>query len=207
MANLTCSNIATSLMWALTEGATGVCQSNAGYQGNDDPLPRALSLGVPKGHLMDAVRLLLKAVKEAALAFMQIPSSEAIKCLCEAKIHFPDSEGAGLAISLGVYFILTHSCDDFNKAMSIKDKFVAAGPSQNVECVRLLAGLVGVLAVEQFWFYGKPEYMKEAAFYIHMVLSTMSCEDPDSCNLTQWSVQLKKDTLQKAWHYKWLAKR
>ena len=152
-----------------------------------------LSLDASDELLLGAAETLVKAIDDEHFSAVssQPPPDQAIECLREANIRFPDSEIVSLHLVFSFFqrFILTHSHTDYEDAMSIVDRSLTHPLPRYVKLVSTAA--VG-LAVSRFEFYGNPEYLEEAIFRIRTHLRTASSEDPDHEEMTRLLERLEK---------------
>ena len=149
-----------------------------------------LGLDAPDRLVFSAVAALVDAIYDEPAS--RPPPDQAIECLREANIRFPDSESVSLSLlySLLPRFMVTRSHADYEDAMSIVDGsfthpgFVKVGSSVAVE-----------LAQFRFHLYGHPEYLEEAIYRIRVYLRTLSSEDPEHQKMTLMLENLEKARL------------
>jgi len=146
-----------------------------------------LSLDASDELLLSAAETLIKAIGEEP---MDRPSpDQAIECLREANIRFPDSENVSirLLISLQQRFMITHSQADYEDAMSIAD-----GSFTHPGLVKLASSVAMGFARSRFNFCGNPEYLEEAIFCTCTYLRTISSEDPERQEMSRILESLEK---------------
>ena len=135
-----------------------------------------LSSGDSESLLIDLVKSLVKAIFMAAVPFGPPPPHDAIECLREARIRFPNLKEVRLPLAISLFgrFNLAHSHDVYEEAMSILDEMIADS-DENVE---LAMNLAGSLAWGRFCFDSKPEYLAETIFRLRTHLDAIPSENP-----------------------------
>ncbi|KAH9976536.1 hypothetical protein BJV74DRAFT_888682 [Russula compacta] len=149
-----------------------------------------LRSGVEESPLIDAVNALASAIIMTRVPFGQPLPHEAIECLREARIRFPDLEQVcfALAKSLCIRFDWAHSHDDYEEAMSVLDEMIA-DPNKQVELAMRMAR---TLALVRFTNNSKPEHLAEVIFRSRTYLNAMSSEDPDRRTVMKDLADLEK---------------
>jgi len=140
---------------------------------------------------LNAVITLIGAINDENLSVGRPPPDQAIECLREANIRFPDSDSVplGLLFSLHQRFKVTRSHADYEEAMSIVDRSLTHPMPLYVKRV----SFVGVeLANTRFFFYGNPEYLEVAIFRIRTHLRTVSCGDAERQDMTWFLERFEK---------------
>ena len=148
---------------------------------------KLLRSDVPDGPLLIAVEALVGAIEDEPL--YRPPPDQAIECLCEAHIRFPDSERVSTSLldSLLRCFVSTHSLANYEDAMSIVD-----GSFTDLKSAEYTSSVAVWLAKFRFDFYGNPEYLEEAIYRIRVYLKTLSSEDPKHQQMTPMLEKLEK---------------
>jgi len=148
-----------------------------------------LSLDAPDKVLLNAAKTMAKAIQNEPFSFGRPPPDQAIECLREANIRFPDLETVSLELIMSLLqrFVVTHSHADYEDAMSIADR-----PFTYPGFVQVASYMAVEFALSRFYFYGNPEYLEEAIFRIHTCLGTMSSEDPERQEMTWFLESLEK---------------
>ena len=141
--------------------------------------------------LLVAAETLANTIKVGPFPEDSPPPDQAIECLREGNIRFPDSKMVSFRLLCALFhrFLVTYSHADYEDAMSIVDRSLTDLMPLYVKRVSYLA--VG-LARHRFSFYGKPEYLEEAIVRIRFHLRTMSSEDPERQGMTQDLEELQK---------------
>jgi len=142
-----------------------------------------LSLGASDGLVFSAALTLVKAMDDERPS--RPPPDQAIECLREANIRFPDSDSVslGLLFSLLKRFFATSSHADYEDAMSI-----VGGSFTDPKSAKLASSAAVLLAQFRFKFFGNPEYLEEAIYRIRVYLRTLSSEDPEHQKIT-WELE------------------
>jgi len=151
-----------------------------------------LRLDDSDGLLFSAVETLVGAIADEPFSEDQPLPDQAIECLREANIRFPDSESVCLSLLSSLYqrFMVTHSHADYEDAMSIVD-----GSFTDPISAKAASGIAVSLARTRFYLFGNPEYLEEAIFRIRIHLRTVSTEDPERQKMTRTLEQLEKARL------------
>ena len=152
-----------------------------------------LRLDAPDGLLLSAAETLVKAIHNEHLSVGQPPPDQAIECLREANIRFPDSDDVSIRLlySLLLRFLATYSHADYEDAMSIVD-----GSFTSPESAKRASFAAVMLAQFRSHIYGNPEYLEEAICRIRVCLRALSSEDPEHQEMT-----LRLESLEKARFY------
>ena len=148
-----------------------------------------LSLDASDRLLLSAAETLVRAIDDDPLLVDRPPPDQAIECLREANIRFPnwDIFSIGLLCSFFLRFTETHSLADYEDAMSIVD-----GSFINPWSVKTASYYATALAQYRFTFYGNPEHLEEAILRIRTHLRMMSSEDPLRQEMTRDLERLEK---------------
>jgi len=146
-----------------------------------------ISLDASDELLLGATETLIVAIEDGPVG-RRLPD-QAIECLREANIRFPDSDRVSirLLVSLLHRFMASHSHADYEDAMSIVD-----GSFTDPGSIELASSVAIVLAKTRFTFYGNPEYLEEAIYRVRTHLRTMSSEDPERQKMTLDLEKLEK---------------
>ena len=153
-----------------------------------------LSLDDSDGLLLVTAETLVKAMDDEPFGVGRPPPDQAIECLREANICFPDSERVSLTllISLCLRFVVTRSHADYEVAMSIVDRSLTDPMPPYAKRVLNIAVM---LARFRSYFYGKPEYLEEAIFHIRFHLRVTSSEDLLRQDMTRDLEELEENRL------------
>jgi len=148
-----------------------------------------LSLDASDELVLGAAEMLVEAIGNEPSPVGRPPPDQAIECLREANIRFPDSETVSLRLLFSLYkrFVVTRSLADYEDAMSIVD-----GSFTYPFSVKAASYTAVWLALCRFYSYAKPEYLEEAIFRIRIRLRTLSTEDPEREEMTRILEQLEK---------------
>ena len=148
-----------------------------------------LSLDAPDRLVLSAVEALADAIEDHSSPEGQPPPDQAVECLHEVNIRFPDSEWVSMRLLFSFLqrFMATHSHADYEDTISIAD-----GSFTHPGFVTFASSVAVWLAQSRFYFYGNPEYLEEAIFRIRICLRTMSSEDPDRQEMTQLLERFEK---------------
>ena len=135
-----------------------------------------LRSGVEESLLNSAMRRLADAIIGTTAPFGQPPPDDAIECLREARIRFPNLKkiSIALAFSLHTRFIWARKDGDYEEGMSIADELIA-DPNADVKGAMYVAE---AFAVARFNYDSKPEHLAEVIFRNRTYLNAISSEDP-----------------------------
>jgi len=149
-----------------------------------------LSLDAPDRLVFSAIAALVDAIYDEPVS--RLPPDQAIECLREANIRFPDSESVSLSLlySLLPRFMVTRSNADYEDAMSIVD-----GSFTHPGFVKVASSVAVELAQFRFHLYGHPEYLEEAIYRIRVYHRTLSSEDLEHQKMTLMLENLEKARL------------
>ena len=147
-----------------------------------------LSLDASDELLLGAAETLVRAIDNEAVSVAQPPPDQAIECLREANIRFPNSDIVYLGLLSSLYrrFMVSPSHAAYEDAMSIVGKsFTHPG------LVKLASSAAVGLAKSRFYLYGNPEYLEEAIIRVRAHLRTMPSEDPERQEMTRTLEELE----------------
>ena len=136
----------------------------------------------PDGLVFSAVETLVKAITNKPSS--QPPPDQAIECLREVNIRFPDLDNVSITLLFSLYrrFQETQSHADYEDAISIVD---ADGSFTDPWSVKFASSMAVGIAQCRFYIYGNPEYLEEAISRIRVYLRTLSSEDPEHQEMTR----------------------
>jgi len=142
------------------------------------------------GLLLNAVQALVRAIDDEPFSIDRPPPDQAIDCLREANIRFPDSDRVSLRLlkSLFQRFVATHSHTDYEDAMSIVD-----GPFARPEAVKWASFIAVGLARMRLYIFWNPENLEDTMIRIRTYLRTASSEDPLRQKVTRMLEELGKE--------------
>jgi CHAT domain-containing protein len=155
------------------------------------------------GFLGPELNRIVESFAEAVITrigdFIDQPSQQIIKCLCEANARFPDSYHVSIALSMSflLRFVLTQSNEDYERAMAPLDRIItshspAESPKQDL--TEALAAAAN-LAYGRFILFGTPEYLEEAISRTRVRLISTSLEDSKRGDVTQFLEELERRRL------------
>ena len=148
-----------------------------------------LRSGVEELILSSAVQL-ADAIIRTTRPSGQPPPDDAIECLREARILFPNLKkiSIALAYSLNTRFNWAQKDGDYEEGMSIVDELIA-DPNADV---KLAMSVAGAFSVARFNYDSKPEHLAEVIFRNRTYLNAISSEHPDYRSIVTMLARLEK---------------
>ena len=149
-----------------------------------------LRSGVEESLLHIAMQYLAKAILVIWAPFGKPPPDDAIECLREAIMRFPNLKKISLALAFSLFtrFNWARKDGDYEETMSILDELIA-DPNADVKQAMLMAE---VFAVTRFKYDSKPEHLAEAIFRTRTRLNAISSAVPDYRTVVSSLASLEK---------------
>ena len=155
-----------------------------------------LSSNLLGSELIDAVELFAQAVNHSDP--LNVPSQPIIECLCEANARFPDSCPVSIALSRSfrLRFFLTHSHEDYERAMVSLDRVITShSPAESSKELTDALADAAQLAYHRFNLYNIPEHLEDAISRTRAHLISTPLEDPKRGDIIQNLEELERRRL------------